>query len=130
MDCGRIVFAIIGFSASFFLYFPSFKRRLQSKQIITTHKLKIINEALEIAEERVVRYEERHDRILSQISSFYLVNQELQDALFGAREAMNEALEFVVGLRRLKMEIISSYPGEVDVSMLDRFLGKHKQDKE
>lgn len=70
----------------------------------------MINEALEQAEERAMRYEERHDRILCRISSHYLINQDLEDALTGAREAMNEARDFAVTLRSLQMELICSFP--------------------
>ncbi|KAF5740044.1 hypothetical protein HS088_TW11G00107 [Tripterygium wilfordii] len=112
MDYGRIVYAIIGFSASFFLCLPNLKR--WHRQRVTKDKLRIVSQALEQAEERLVRFQERHDRILSIICSFYLSSQDLEDALVGARAAMNEALEFSVSLRRIQMKIISSYPDDVD----------------
>ncbi|XAR49125.1 hypothetical protein NMG60_11032204 [Bertholletia excelsa] len=107
MDLGRLVFAVIGFSTSFFLCLPNLKK-WQAKQI-TREKLKMVNEALGEAEERVRRCEERHDRILGLICSFYLSNQDLDQAMAAAREALKEAVEFASGLRGLKMEIISSY---------------------
>lgn len=70
----------------------------------------MITEALEKAEERVKRYEERHDRILGQICSYYLSNQDLEETLAAARAALNEALEFAAGFRDLQMKLISSYP--------------------
>lgn len=78
----------------------------------------MINKALEQAELKLMRCEERHDRILGQICSVYLVNPDLEEALKGAREAMNEARDFSVTLRSLQMEMISSFPGE-DFSIFD-----------
>lgn len=72
----------------------------------------MINKTLEQAELRLMRYEERHDRILGQICSFYLVNPNMEEALKGAREAMDEARDFSVTLRSLQMEMINSFPGE------------------
>ncbi|KAJ7977947.1 ATP-dependent DNA helicase [Quillaja saponaria] len=118
MELDRIILAIIGFSTSFFLCVPNLKR--WHKQKIAAEKLRIINEALEQAEYRVVSFQERHDRILNHICSSYLTNTELVEALAGARAAMNEALEFAVDLRIIKMKIISSFPDEIDVGMLDR----------
>ncbi|PPS09567.1 hypothetical protein GOBAR_AA11077 [Gossypium barbadense] len=102
MDYVRIIFAVIGFSTSFIFVLP-----------ISIEKLRIISQALEHAEERVVRFQERHDRILGQICSYYMVNQDLEDALAGARAAMNEALEFAVGLRKMQLQILRSLT-EVD----------------
>jgi Werner syndrome ATP-dependent helicase len=112
MDYGSIVFAIVGFSASFFFCVPNLKR--WHRQQITAEKLRLIGEALEHAEERVQRFQERHDRILSQMCTYYLVNKELEEALAGARAAMNEAMEFAVHLRRLQMKTITSFPDKVD----------------
>lgn len=78
----------------------------------------MINKTLEQAELRLMRYEERHDRILGQICSFYLVNPNMEEALKGAREAMDEARDFSVTLRSLQMEMINSFPGE-DFSIFD-----------
>jgi hypothetical protein len=111
MDYGRIVFAIVGISASFFLCVPILQR--WHRQQITAEKLRLISEALEHAEDRVQRFQERHDRILSQICTYYLINKELEEALAGARAAMNEAMEFAVNLRRMQMKIITSFPEEV-----------------
>lgn len=108
MDFKPIVFALLGFSASFIFLFPDFRRR--KKRQVAEEKLKIVCETLQEAEERVIRYEERHDKILSQICSYYLVNEKLEEALVGAKDAMNDALEFTVGLRKLQLEIITSYP--------------------
>ncbi|PKI51510.1 hypothetical protein CRG98_028070 [Punica granatum] len=113
MDCGRLIFAVIGFSASFFLCIPNLKR--WQRQQISAERLRIVSEALDHAEERVARSQERHDRILSQICTFYLTNQNLEEALVGARRAMEEASEFVSTLRKMQMRIISSFPDEVDV---------------
>lgn len=84
---------------------------------MTLEKLKIISEALEAAEERVGRYQERHDRILSQISASYLTNTEVVEALAGARAAMNQALDFAVDLRSIQFKIISSFPHEINTIM-------------
>ncbi|OIT07550.1 hypothetical protein A4A49_28609 [Nicotiana attenuata] len=111
MYFSNITFAIIAFSASFLLYLPNL-RKWQNKQI-AAEKFRIITEALEQAEDRVLRYEERHDRILNQICSHYIVSQELLDALAVAREAMNEALEFAITLRNLQLDVIRLYPEEV-----------------
>ena len=101
----NITFAIIGFTSSFLLYL-----RKRQKKEIAAEKLRIVTEALERAEDRVLRYEERHDNILNQIGSHYIVSQEIVEALCGAREAMNEALEFAITLRNLQLEIIRLYP--------------------
>ncbi|KAI3448301.1 hypothetical protein Pfo_004966 [Paulownia fortunei] len=106
MDLSSIVYTLLGASASLFLLLPEIKKMHNRK--IATDKLKIIIEALQLAEERVTRYEERHDHILSQMCSYYMINQNLEEALAGARDAMNEALQFAVGLRKLQMEIITS----------------------
>ena len=110
MDRGHAIFALIGFCAPFIVFLPNLKE--WKRKQITREKLKIIREALDGAEERATRYEERHDRILSQICSYYFSNTDLKEALAGARTAMNEALEFAGGLRDLQMKVISSYPYE------------------
>ncbi|KAK7392023.1 hypothetical protein VNO78_20449 [Psophocarpus tetragonolobus] len=104
----NIVFAIIGFSASFLFCLPNMKR-WQGKQV-AAEKLKMVSEALEAAEERAVRFQERHDRILSQICASYLTNTELIEALAGARATMNQALDFAVELRNIQIKIITSFP--------------------
>ncbi|KAG6702206.1 hypothetical protein I3843_07G020200 [Carya illinoinensis] len=118
MGFDSIAFAIIGFSASFIFCVSNLKR--WQKQQITEEKLSHISKALENAEERVLRFQERHDRILSQVCSFYLANKELVEALEGARAAMNEAMEFAANLRRMQTNIIINYPDEVDAIMLYR----------
>ncbi|KAJ1377635.1 hypothetical protein SESBI_48668 [Sesbania bispinosa] len=80
---------------------------------VAAQKLKIISEALEAAEERVERFQERHDRILSQIGASYLTNTELVEALAGARAAMNQALDFAVDLRTIQFKIITSFPDAI-----------------
>ncbi|KAH0726845.1 hypothetical protein KY285_002547 [Solanum tuberosum] len=80
MYFNNITFAIIGFTSSFLLYFPILRKR-QKKQI-AAEKLRIITQSLEQAEGRVLRYEERYLTKYVHIA--------------GAREAMNEALEFAV----------------------------------
>lgn len=113
MAFGNIVFAVIGFSASFIFCVPNLKR-WHTKQL-AAQKLRIINEALEAAEERVMRFEERHDRILREISACYLTNAEVVEALAGARATMNQALEFAVDLRTIQYKIIASFPDVIDV---------------
>ncbi|KAI5326414.1 hypothetical protein L3X38_035488 [Prunus dulcis] len=110
MDFSHVIFSVIGFSSSIFFFVPNIKK--WHMQQVTTEKLRIVNEALEQAEERAARFQERHDRILSQICSFYLINKELEDALAGARATMKEALEFAANLRRLQMKIITSFPSD------------------
>lgn len=110
MDYMHIVFAILCFSSSLFLFLPNLKK-WQTKKT-TIEKLKLISEALERAEERVIRYEKRHDCILNEICSLYLVNAALEEALMVSRDAVNEAMEMVLGLRKLQIEIIRSYPDD------------------
>ncbi|KAK4438256.1 hypothetical protein Salat_0159800 [Sesamum alatum] len=104
MDIGRMVLVLLGASATFVVA-SSELRKLQKRKA-TAEKLQIIREALREAEERVVRYEERHDHILAQLCSYYMINQSLEEALSGARHAMDEALACALDLRKLHMEII------------------------
>lgn len=121
MDFKRAIYLLIGFSTPY-LFFTNL-RKLQRRQIIK-ERLRIVAEALEHAEERVSRYQERHDRILNQMNSYYFYHEELEEALAGARKAMNDALEFSVSLRRMQMKLISSYPdGNLDALLLDRNYG-------
>ncbi|KAK7269356.1 hypothetical protein RIF29_22081 [Crotalaria pallida] len=115
----KVVFAIIGFSTSFLFCVPNIKR--WHRKQVAEQKLKIISGALEVAEERVVRFQERHDRILSQICMSYLTNVELVEALAGARATMNQALEFAVDLRRIQFKIISSFPDSIDILHLEQW---------
>jgi Werner syndrome ATP-dependent helicase len=114
MDIGNIVFAIIGFSASFIFCAPNLKR--WHRKQVTLEKLKIIREALEEAEERVVRFQERHDRILNHISASYLTNTEVVEALAGARQNMNQSLDFAVQLRSIQFKTISSFPDTIHMA--------------
>lgn len=116
MDYSRLVLTLFGFSAAFFLCLPNL-RKWEARNT-ARGKLEMINKTLEQAELRLMRYEERHDRILGQICSFYLVNPNMEEALKGAREAMDEARDFSVTLRSLQMEMINSFPGE-DFSIFD-----------
>ncbi|TKY52244.1 hypothetical protein E2542_SST23764 [Spatholobus suberectus] len=110
---GNIVFALIGFSTSFLFCVPNTKRWHRKQE--AAEKLKIVSDALEAAEERVVRFQERHDRILSQICASYLTNAELVEAIAGARASMNQALDFAVDLRKIQFKIITSFPDAIDV---------------
>ncbi|TMW97406.1 hypothetical protein EJD97_005575 [Solanum chilense] len=112
MYFNNFTFAIIGFTSSFLLYLPILRRR--QKKEIAAEKLRIVTEALEQAENRVLRYEERHDNILNQLSSHYIVSQEIVEALAGARQAMNEALEFAITLRNMQLEVIILYPDDYE----------------
>ncbi|CAA7024715.1 unnamed protein product [Microthlaspi erraticum] len=71
-------------------------------------KLRLVNEALVTAEENVARLQERHDVILKEICSYYLVNAELQESLVSARAAIDDASGFVMELRRLQFNILNS----------------------
>ena len=75
----------------------------------------MVSRALDEAEVKLQRYEERHDRVLGQVCSFYMHNLELEKAMAGCRDALNEALEFVFTLRRLQLEVITTlYPVPAD----------------
>lgn len=117
MGYSHLIFAIAGFSAAFILRLPIL--RLRHGQQITEEKLRMIAEVLEHAEERAQKLQERHDHMLGQICSYYLINRDLGDALAGARAAMNEAMEFAVRLRDVQMRILINFPDEADLSMLD-----------
>lgn len=110
-------FTIIGFSTSLLFLVPNVKK--WQNQQLRKEKLKIIEEALEQAEVRAAMFEERHDRILSQICAYYLTHKELEEAIAGARAAMNEALEFAASLRNMQKKIISSFPGDDQFDDLD-----------
>ncbi|KAL5996052.1 hypothetical protein ACLOJK_026125 [Asimina triloba] len=126
MDLKCIASILVGASSSFIFLFPSFRRWRRER--INQEKLRMITEALEQAEERLFKFQERHDRILNQISSHYLYNQELAQALVDARKAMTEALLFSVILRQMQMKIISTYPYEnKEVPMIGKAYGNTKQ---
>ncbi|PHT41294.1 hypothetical protein CQW23_20148 [Capsicum baccatum] len=127
MYFSNITLAIIGFTSSFLLYLPNFRKK--KKQQIAAEKLRIITEALEQAEDRVLRYEERHDKLLNQICSHYIVSQEILEALAGARDAMNEALEFAITLRNLQLEVIRLYPSDEGASRSVWLLGKSRRQR-
>ncbi|KAL0761992.1 hypothetical protein Bca101_078142 [Brassica carinata] len=80
-------------SSFFFALSPIFRQRRRAIE-----KLKLVNEALVAAEENVARLQERHDVILKEICSYYLVNSELQEALVAARAAVDVASGFVLEL--------------------------------
>ncbi|KAK7277948.1 hypothetical protein RJT34_22969 [Clitoria ternatea] len=105
MELKKMVIGIIGLSTSFLLCVGKIKRRHRKQE--AAEKLKVITEALEAAEERVARYEERHDRILSQICASYLTNTELLQALVAARATMDQALDFAVHLRKIQFTILN-----------------------
>ena len=119
MDFGRVIFAIIGFSisTSYFLLIPNTKR-WQKKRIIK-EKLKIINEAIEEAEQTLERFQDRHDRILDQVCTYYLTCKQLDEAMEDARATMNEALELANTLRRMQLKLISSFPDHLDDQVYD-----------
>ncbi|KAK9139385.1 hypothetical protein Scep_009066 [Stephania cephalantha] len=110
MDFPRIIFTALGFSASIFLYLPNLKKRKRRQTV--KEKLELVNEALELAEQRVIKFQERHDRLLDQVSMHYLCNQRLDEALLDARAAMNEAHENAVSLQQMQMNILRSYLDE------------------
>lgn len=113
MDYCRVVLAIVGLSFSYFLCVPNLKKR--HKQQIIIEKLRMISEALEHAEERVLRLQERQDRILSQMCSYYFIHNELEVSLADARAVLDEAMESAGNLRRMQRKIIGYFPDEVDV---------------
>lgn len=107
MDYGSVFSLVVGFSASCFLCLPNLKK-WQAKQL-TKQKLYIVKQALEVAEERLIMYQRRHDHLLSQITSHYLSTPVLEEALADSKDAMNEASKFVIGLRKLQLDIITFY---------------------
>lgn len=113
MDYCRVVLVIVGLSFSYFLCVPNLKKR--HKQQIIIEKLRMISEALEHAEERVLRLQERHDRILSQMCSYYFIHNELEVSLADSRAVLDEAMESAGNLRRMQRKIIGYFPDEVDV---------------
>lgn len=107
MGYGSVFSLVVGFSASCFLCLPNFKK-WHAKQF-TLRKLYIVNQALELAEERLVMYQRRHDDLLSQITSHYLSTPVLEEALADSKDAMNEVSKFVMSLRKLQLDIITFY---------------------
>ncbi|KAK1370699.1 hypothetical protein POM88_036791 [Heracleum sosnowskyi] len=107
MDYGSVFSLIVGFSASCFLCLPNLKK-WQAKQY-AERKLHVVNQALKLAEERLVMYQQRHDDLLSQITSHYLTTPVLEEALADSKDAMNEASKFVISLRKLQLDIITFF---------------------
>ncbi|KAF6142101.1 hypothetical protein GIB67_037019 [Kingdonia uniflora] len=70
-------------------YFPNLKK--WRRQCTVRDKLRIISKNLERAEERVIRFQDKHDRLFDR-NFLYYCHQELKQALLGAYKAMNEAL--------------------------------------
>ncbi|MCL7036140.1 hypothetical protein MKW94_026318 [Papaver nudicaule] len=119
MDSASMLCFLLGCTASIFFYLPHLKK-WQKKQSVE-EKLRILGDALEHAELRLIRFQERHDRLLNQLCSYYLCNQELEKSLVNARTSMNESLEFTNTLRQMQLKLIQSYPGEFsDIFQLDR----------
>ncbi|KAI3994860.1 hypothetical protein MKX01_037411 [Papaver californicum] len=85
MDSARIFCVLAGFTTSIFFYLPRLKKWLK-------------NDALEHAELRLIRFQERHDH--------------LEKSLVNARTSMNESLEFTNTPRQMQLKLIQSYPGE------------------
>lgn len=99
-----IILSTVVLSGSLFVALsPVLRQRRQAIE-----KLRLVNEALVSAEENVARLQERHDVILKEICSYYLVNSELQEALVSARAVINDASAFVMELRRLQLNILNS----------------------
>ncbi|KAL9248117.1 hypothetical protein vseg_021476 [Gypsophila vaccaria] len=110
----RVILAIIGISSTILCILPTLKTS-QSKRN-ADERLKMINESLEQAEERVVRLQERHDRLVARICSYYMCHNELEEAVVGARKALDEELEFVALLRKMQLFVLSSFPRNLDLS--------------
>ncbi|CAN8255740.1 unnamed protein product [Cochlearia groenlandica] len=99
-----ILLSTIALTGSFFFAFsPMLRHRRRAME-----KLRLVNEALVCAEKNVVRLQERHDVILKEICSYYLVNFELQEDLVETRDAIDNAYRFVMELRRLQLNILNS----------------------
>ena len=63
----------------------------------------------------MLRLQERHDKILSQMCSYYFIHNELEVSLADARVVSDEAMESAGNLRRMRRKIIGYFPDEVDV---------------
>lgn len=75
----------------------------------------MISELLAVAEERGMKVQERHDKLLSQMCSYYLCHKEVLEAIVGARKTMDEDLEFAATLRKMQLWILSTFPDHVDL---------------
>ncbi|KAM6597942.1 hypothetical protein CsatA_008466 [Cannabis sativa] len=110
MNFGYLILTtIIGLSTttiSYFVVSPTIER-WQMKQM-RKEKLKVIKEALEEANERVERLENRHERILSQLCGYYLTHPELEEAVVEARNAVKEALVVTSTLTKMQIHLINS----------------------
>lgn len=110
MDYRRVGFAIVGFSASFIIFVSKLKRSWHRPKITKDQKLREISLAVEHAhDERLQRSQERHDRIRRQMSTYYSVNKELEEALDDARDALKKAMDFAEELRKMQTEIINAW---------------------
>ncbi|KAL9253414.1 hypothetical protein AKJ16_DCAP05457 [Drosera capensis] len=69
------LFAALGFSISW-LFFRLLNMKKRRTPEIVSEKVSLIKEAIDEAEDRVVRLEERHDRLLKEACSYYLCNRE------------------------------------------------------
>ncbi|KAL2940975.1 50S ribosomal protein L20 [Bienertia sinuspersici] len=76
----------------------------------------MISAALEAAEERAMRVQERHDKLLNQICSYYVCHKELEQAIVGVRKAMDEEIEFAATLRKMQLWILATFPDHVDLA--------------
>lgn len=111
------LFAALGFSISWLVFrLPNMKKRRTPE--IMSEKVRLIKEAIDEAEDRVVRLEERHDRLLKEACSYYLCNRELVEALAGARQVMDEATAVADGLRRMYMKMIVCYYPDEEIDLL------------
>ncbi|KAH9620961.1 hypothetical protein KSS87_017932 [Heliosperma pusillum] len=110
--------AFIGISSTIICCLPTLKRQ-QSKRCIE-ERLELMNEALEKAEERVMRLQERHDRLVTQICSYYMCYKELDHAVLGARMALHEELEFVASLRKMQLLLLTSFFDNKKIQILNK----------
>ncbi|WOL12188.1 hypothetical protein Cni_G20953 [Canna indica] len=108
-----------GFSSLSLLSFLELKK--WHRRQLMADNLRRVSETLEQAEERLIRFQERHDKILFQINSHYLCHREMEEALAGAHKAMNEAFQFCVELRRMQMKILTLYAGGIKDSWSTHF---------
>lgn len=107
MDLVRLLTLLAGLSSLSLLSLVVLKK--WHRQQMIADRLRRVGEALEQAEERLVRFQERHDRILFQINSHYLCHREMEAALRRAERAMEEALQFCTQLRRMQMKLLTLY---------------------
>ncbi|KAH7655003.1 hypothetical protein IHE45_19G177600 [Dioscorea alata] len=101
-------FSTIAATLAVFTSLPEL-RKWQRRQLIL-HKLKLITDALEQAEERLIRLQERHDKILLHLNSNYFPSLAMAHALSASQQAMDEALHFSASLQSLHLKLLTSYP--------------------